>query len=155
MDAIIKKAELQDLETLNKISVESKRYWNYPEEWIKKWKDELTITTAEFTNQSIYKLICQESIVGFCSMNETETNYNVLHLWVRPKFIGKGLGKFLLNETLSKVVIKNKDIVLEADPNAEKFYQSQGFETFDKIESYPKGRYLPVMKKKTSIASIL
>ena len=45
-----------------------------------------------------------------------------------------------------EVVNEPKEIIVESDPNAEAFYTSQGFETFDKIESFPKGRFLPVMR---------
>ncbi len=147
MKAKIKIAEIKDKEILNRISIESKMYWNYPRGWIEKWKDELTLIENDFSEQSIYKIVEVDLIIGFCSIKEDEDKYEIVHLWISPEFIGKGYGKFLLNETLQKVVKKEKPVIVEADPNAESFYSSQGFETFDKIESYPKGRFLPLMKR--------
>ena len=68
-------------------------------------------------------------------------------MWIKPDFIGKGLGKYLLNETINRVVDKEKPIIVEADPHAESFYSKQGFHTFDKRQSHPENRLLPLMKR--------
>ena len=46
-----------------------------------------------------------------------------------------------------RVGVQTEDPELRELIEAEAFYASQGFETFDKTESFPKGRFLPVMKK--------
>jgi len=144
---MIIKAEIEDIPTLNKISIGSKKHWGYSEELIALWKDDLLITTKYFKKVDIYKLLIKSKIAGFCAISENAENYEVDHLWVLPVFIGKGWGKGLLNTSLQKSVVKEKSINVVADPNAEGFYASQGFKTYDKIESLPKGRYLPVMRK--------
>lgn len=147
MNAVVNKAEVNDITILNKISIESKMYWNYPKEWIDRWLDDLTLTEKDFLDQHVYKIDKSGSIIGFCSMKEKENAYEIMHLWIKPEFIGMGYGKLLLNDTIKKVVTNGKVIIVEADPNSESFYSSQGFITFDKTESYPKGRFLPIMKK--------
>jgi len=144
---MILKAEIEDIPTLNKISVTSKKHWGYSQELIELWLDDLTITTDYFPKVHIYKLVIESQIVGFCAISENAENYEVDHLWVLPEFIGKGWGKELLNTSLQKSVVKDKSINVVADPFAEAFYVSQGFKTYHKIESIPKGRYLPVMRK--------
>ncbi|KAA3611048.1 MAG: N-acetyltransferase [Calditrichaeota bacterium] len=136
-----------DLEVLNAISIESKMHWGYPKEWIEKWVDDLTLTENDFADQKIFKLEKDKAIIGWCSIQENETSYEVMNLWVKPDFIGSGYGKILLHESLKKVASKKKSIIVEADPNAEAFYASQGFVTYDKIESYPKDSFLPLMRK--------
>jgi predicted GNAT family N-acyltransferase len=64
-----------------------------------------------------------------------------------PEYIGMGLGKQLLAESIRAFVKEEKEIIVKADSNAEPFYRSQGFVTFDQVESFPKGRYLPVMRR--------
>jgi N-acetylglutamate synthase-like GNAT family acetyltransferase len=140
-------ANRSDLDALNKISVASKSYWGYPQDWMDKWLPDLQLTENDFSVQSIFKLEVGKSIIGFCAIQENKSNYEIMHLWVLPDHIGKGYGALLLNESLKKSVTQIKDIIVEADPNAEAFYARQGFSTFDKIASYPKGRFLPVMKK--------
>ena len=109
--------------------------------------DDLTISAEKFDEQSILLAEQDDQIIGFCAIKEAPEQFEILHLWLLPQHIGKGYGKQLLHETLHALTSKNKPIIVEADPNAEAFYSSQGFVTFDKIESYPKGRFLPVMRK--------
>ena len=147
MKASIFKAEIKDMEILNSICFDSKMYWNYPPEWMEKWKDELELKANDLLSQHIFKMQEESgSIAGFCSVKENEAEYEILHLWIRPEFIGKGYGKYLLRESLHRVAVKEKPVIVEADPNAEKFYASQGFTTFDYRQSYPEGRLLPLMK---------
>ncbi|MDN3643334.1 GNAT family N-acetyltransferase [Lutimonas halocynthiae] len=139
-------AEIKDIEALNHISLASKRYWNYPEEWIRRWKDDLRISELDLIDLEIRVVTIDDQIKGFCAIREADSYYEVEHLWLRPDTIGKGLGKALLLASLESAVNKDLPILVEADPNAEVFYKKQGFVTYDKKESFPKGRYLPLMK---------
>ena len=140
-------ADINDLESLNTISMTSKAYWGYPESWIEKWTHELTLDEDKLSNQNVLVLENENKPIGFASIVEHDDNYEILHLWVLPTYIGKGFGKSLLKEIIRTFVTARKEIIVEADPNAEPFYQSQGFITFDRVESFPKGRFLPVMKR--------
>jgi ribosomal protein S18 acetylase RimI-like enzyme len=140
-------AEISDLETLNTISVKSKSYWGYPESWIEQWMDELTLDKDKFSMQNVLVVETEHKLIGFASIVEHSKNYEILHLWILPEYIGMGYGKKLLEKTIHTFVKSDKEIIVEADPNAEPFYQRQGFVTYDKVESFPKGRFLPVMKK--------
>lgn len=140
-------AEFHDLPTLNTISVSSKKYWGYPEAWIEKWMDDLCLDESKLAHQNVLILEEKNQALGFCSIVENGKDYEILHLWVLPEFIGKGYGKKLLEETIKRYTKNHKPILVEADPNAEPFYKSQGFVTYDKIESLPKGRFLPLMKR--------
>ena len=140
-------ADINDLEVLNTISVKSKGYWGYPESWIQRWLDELTIDEEKFSEQHILVIENDSELFGFSSIVENNDNYEILHLWILPEYICNGFGKRLLEKTIRSFVKKDKEVIVEADPNAEPFYQSQGFVTFDKVKSFPKGRFLPVMKK--------
>lgn len=139
-------AEIKDIEVLNLISLTSKRHWKYPEEWISVWKEDLTLDENDLLESSIIVLEIRNVVKGFCALKEHSDHYEVLHLWLLPELIGKGLGKALLNNSLEQVVLKEWPILVEADPNAEEFYKKQGFKTYGKKESFPKGRYLPLMK---------
>ncbi len=135
-----------DLKTLNKISMASKRYWGYPEEWMARWKDDLTINDKHLSDASVIVLEVNKTVSGFCVIHEDSMHYEVLHLWLKPEFIGQGLGRALLFYALQEIVVRELPIIVESDPNAEVFYSKQGFVTYDKKESFPKGRFLPLMK---------
>lgn len=141
-----RKAEITDITVLNRISVTSKRHWGYPEEWIENWKEDLSLTASDLNSQETLVMDFKRKIIGFCSIKDHGDRYEVIHLWILPEFIGKGYGKILLKETLTLFVLEDKPIWVLADPNAESFYNKQGFTTLEKVESFPKGRYLPLMK---------
>lgn len=142
-----RKAVTADIEALNLVCLASKRYWNYPEAWISMWKDDLTLTEQDLMEASVLVLEVEGHVKGFCSIKSHEDAYEVLHLWLLPAFIGKGLGKDLLENALDRVFDADLPILVEADPHAEAFYKKQGFRTYGKKESFPKGRFLPLMKK--------
>ena len=135
-----------DAEELSEISLAAKSYWQYPDEWLTRWKEELTITPDYIQQHHICTLQSIYQIVGFCALEKHEDHYEIAHLWLRPAFMMKGLGKQLLHRTLA-VVEPGTEVRVLADPHAESFYQKQGFTTYDQLESSPSGRFLPLMKK--------
>lgn len=136
-----------DIEALNAVSVASKRYWNYPEEWIERWLTDLEFTREKFEAQRIIVLEHEDRVIGFCAIAENQDDFEITNLWLLPQFIGKGLGKKLLAEAISRYTDQSKPLLVEADPNAVPFYKRQGFVIIDKVESFPPGRFLPIMKR--------
>jgi N-acetylglutamate synthase-like GNAT family acetyltransferase len=126
----------------------SKRYWDYPDEWIKLWNEDLTINEGDFDKMSIYKLVAGASTIGFCAISLKPEELEIEHLWLLPEKIGLGYGKYLLNSALEEcLVVGIKQILVIADPNAQPFYAKLGFEIIDYINGKPEGRRLPLMRK--------
>ena len=148
MNVNIIKAVQEDVPTLNRISLASKQHWGYPQEWIDHWREDLKVTPTHFQENTVIKAMLDTTIIGFCIMGETDNEYEVLHLWIDPPYIGKGYGKTLLNQSMEMVITQPKDILVEADPYAESFYKKMGFDTIGEVKSvYPEGRVLPLMRK--------
>ena len=139
-------AQPTDAEELSEISLAAKSYWQYPDEWLTRWKEELTITPEYIEQHHVCTLQSIYQIVGFCALEQHPDHYEVSHLWLRPAFMMKGLGKRLLLHTLSAVE-PAAEVRVAADPHAELFYQKQGFVIYDQVESTPPGRWLPLMRK--------
>ncbi|WP_323756386.1 GNAT family N-acetyltransferase [Roseivirga sp.] len=144
-------AQIEDIDELNLISFTSKQHWGYPEEWMELWKEDLLLTETDFEIQQIYKLVLEGKIIGFCAIQELTEAYDVTNLWIEPAHIGLGFGKMLLSFCIEKAVKNDKPIIVEADPNTEAFYANQGFVTYGQKESLPKGRFLPLMKRRYRI----
>jgi N-acetylglutamate synthase-like GNAT family acetyltransferase len=142
-----RKAKLSELKQLNQISLLSKKHWGYPDDWIRHWTDGLTLSIDDLNTLKVTVLEMDSEPVGFCAIAEHADAYEIEHLWLLPEFIGKGLGRKLLQYVLNQIILKKLPVIVEADPNAEVFYAKQGFQTFDRKESFPKGRFLPVMRK--------
>lgn len=144
----ILKADIEDNEILTSITKKSKAYWGFSEDILKGWEHLLTVTKDYIEKNKVYKLILNEEIIGYYSYSFTdEKTINLDNVFVLPEFIGKGFGKILMNDFLENTKQLDIDkITLDAEPNAENFYKTFGFETIGKLESSIKDRYLPIME---------
>ena len=149
-DSSITIALPNDLEALTKISFAAKRHWNYPEEWIQMWAEDLTITREYVLTNNVYKLLAtNKEIIGFCAIEDYKNYFEVGHLWILPAFMGLGHGKALLNHSIKSSLCEyHLHIDVIADPNAESFYAKCGFETIEQVSGQPQGRKLPKMRRK-------
>lgn len=144
------KANINDHKVLTDITKKSKAFWGYSYEDLESWSDALTITKDYIENNEVYELIIDNLIIGYYSyFIEENKDAKLDNLFILPDFIGKGLGKVLMNNFLNKMKESNiKNIILEADPNAEKFYKNFGFIKIGQIETSIKNRFLPIMELK-------
>jgi len=146
----ITKSTIEDSEILTEITKKSKAYWGYSDEQMENWSELLTITKSYIETNNVYKLLDNDLTVGYYSyiyLNKKEVKLD--NLFVLPNYIGTGLGKLLMNNFLDR--IKNTEIekiILDSEPNAEKFYEYFGFQKIGQIETSIKGRYLPIMELK-------
>lgn len=146
-DLVIQKAELKDSPILTEISKSAKAYWGYPEEWLQLWENDLTITIAQIQQHHVFKLTRETEILGFCMIIEEGELVEIEHLWIRPKYIGKGLGKHLLTEVLQNVITQSHTTLsVLADPNVVGFYEKFGLKTIQYLSGQPEGRVLPLMQ---------
>lgn len=144
----IKKSYRTDAKDLTELTIRSKSHWDYGEKQIEEWREELTITEKYIDENQIYHLKVDDLLIGFYAYQpENKTVVKLNYLFVEPKFIGKGFGKLLMLDCKERVensgFIK---IVLDADPNSEKFYERHGFRVIGKLKSSIKDRYLPIME---------
>lgn len=146
----IKKTTKNDASDLTELTIQSKSFWNYGEEQIEAWREELTITEKYIEDNQVYKLLVGNSLIGFYAYQpENEDDVKLNYLFIEPKFIGKGYGKTLMMDFLNRIEnSKYKRVILDADPNAEKFYAGLGFRVIGKLKSTIKDRFLPIMEMK-------
>lgn len=144
----IERANINDDLILSDIAFKGKSYWNYTIEQLNSWKDELTISKDYINQFEVYKLIDKKQIIGFFSLLEIDSKtIKVDYFFMYPEFIGKGNGKRLIKSVIELSIKKSaKRIILDADPNAQKFYEHFGFIKYDEFKSSIKGRFLPQME---------
>lgn len=144
----VKKSTIEDSEILTEITKKSKAYWGYSDEQMGNWSELLTITKNYIETNNVYKLLDNDLTIAYYSyiyLNKKEVKLD--NLFVLPNYIGTGLGKLLMNHFLDR--IKNTEIekiILDSEPNAEKFYEYFGFKKVGQIETSIKNRYLPIME---------
>lgn len=138
MQIIIRDALVSDSEILTQISFASKRHWNYPDQYFDSWKDELTITPAYIKNNRVYVAEANGRIVGYFSLVEIKTDFWagkvfvskgfwLEHIFVLPEYIGKSIGRKLIDVLKLKCSeININKVKIFSDPNAKGFYDKLG-----------------------------
>ena len=144
----VEEAKTFDANELSELTIRSKSHWNYSKKQIEEWKDDLTITSDYINEKEVYKLIDNKSLIGYYSYFKlNEIDIKMENLFIEPKYIGQGYGKFLMSDFLQRIKEAGfKKVTLDADPNAEKFYSYIGFHIVGQLESSVKDRYLPIME---------
>lgn len=144
----IERATSDDNLVLTEITKRSKAHWNYSKEQIEAWVPILTISKAYISENETYKLIVGNMVLGYYSfIKESNSIVKLDNMFILPEYIGHGYGKILMKDFIERVrLIKIEKIILDAEPNAEMFYQKFGFVVIGKLESSIKDRFLPVME---------
>lgn len=123
----ILRAKPEDAAALSEIAFAAKRHWGYPERWIQGWTDILTIRPEFIAGNETYAAYVDEQAVGFYTLARQLNRMSLEHLWVLPKYMGKGFGRALFNHAVERAhALGFESIVIESDPNAEGFYKRMG-----------------------------
>jgi GNAT superfamily N-acetyltransferase len=113
----IRDAEKADASVLTDISFAAKKHWNYPKEFLERWKDELTITESYIENNLVFACEyigtndtqdIERHIIAYFSLFELEKDVTVNisdqavcfkkgwwleHMFIAPLWIGRGIGR--------------------------------------------------------------
>jgi GNAT superfamily N-acetyltransferase len=137
----IRKAGPADAASLTEISHAAKRYWGYPEHWIQHWSSDLTITADYILSNEVYVAADGDEIHGFYALTVSDEKVELDHLWLRPEYIGQGLGKELFIHALNLAATLGANAVeITADPNAAGFYERMGAVKVGELRSELDGR---------------
>ncbi len=143
----IEKANIDDNEILSEITKKSKTFWGYSEKQILEWSDDLTISKNYIESNSTFKLLDEDKVIGYYSYILEKPAVKLDNLFVLPEYIGKGFGRHLVNDFLTRMRSqKIKRIILHSDPNAEEFYLKIGFKKIGEFETSIKNRFMPIME---------
>lgn len=123
----IVRAKPEDAEALTDIAHPAKRHWGYRESWIGAWRDTLTMR-PEFLSANIAFIAIEERRpVSFYVLTTEDDGLHLDHLWIVPAAMGRGIGRALFEHAAAQAKDLGFDsIKIEADPNAEGFYERMG-----------------------------
>ena len=145
----IRRSSPEEAETLTTIALEAKRYWGYPEHWIKHWEADLTVTPDFIRDNQVYVAEADGEIRGFYALCVNGDKAELEHMWVTPACIGTGVGKELFLDAMERAAALDvRDVELSADPNAAGFYERMGAKQIGEVDSPIDGqvRKLPRLK---------
>jgi N-acetylglutamate synthase-like GNAT family acetyltransferase len=148
MNLHIRRAIPDEADVLTEIAHAAKRHWGYPENWIREWKSDLTITPEFIAANEMYVAMKGEEIVGCCAIAFGESFVELEHMWIRPEHMGTGIGRTLFLYVKERAAnLKIPALELSADPNAEGFYKRMGATRIGEVRSEIEGqpRILPRM----------
>src|SRR5258708_25625328 len=127
MNIQIRRARPDEAAVLTEIAHAAKRHWGYPENWIRQWKSDLTITPEFSAKNEGFVAMNGEEIVGCCAIAFSESLAELEHMWIRPEHIGAGVGRTLFRHVKERAAnLAIPALEISADPNAEGFYKRMG-----------------------------
>jgi N-acetylglutamate synthase-like GNAT family acetyltransferase len=148
---MIRPASVDEAAALTTIALDAKRYWGYPENWIRHWEADLTITSDFIRDHHVYVAEENGAVQGFYALCVTDDKAELEHLWVTPERIGTGVGKELFLDAMERAANLNVSAVeISSDPNAAGFYKRMGATQIGEVDSPVDGqdRKLPRLKIK-------
>lgn len=146
---MIRRASADEASVLTAIALDAKRYWGYPEHWIKHWESDLTISADFISDNHVYVAEVDGEIRGFYALCVNGNKAELEHMWVSPAFIGTGIGKELFLDAMERAAALDvRDVELSADPNAAGFYKRMGAKKIGEVDAPVDGqpRKLPRLK---------
>jgi GNAT superfamily N-acetyltransferase len=123
----IQRALQGDASILTRIAFAAKAHWGYPERWMERWREDLTITPEYVHQNEVHVAIAEGGPAGFYALVGEGRRVELEHLWVLPERMGEGVGRALFEHALRTAASLGAGVVgIEADPNAEGFYKRMG-----------------------------
>ena len=123
----IRRAAESEAGALSAIAMEAKAHWSYPAAQLEAWRKDLTITAAAIAASPAYVLELDDKLAGFYALGTPGSAWTLEHFWVRPEFMGRGVGRCLLSHAAGLAAQNGvATLAIDADPNAEAFYLANG-----------------------------
>lgn len=134
---------------LSALALRSKAHWGYPSEFIESCRKELFYSSEQFDSHKFSFVVAEiaGTVVGFYALEHIfTTEFELEALFVEPEFIGKGVGRVLMDHAKRTVTdLGGKSLVIQGDPHAARFYKMAGGVLAGERESDSiPGRFLPV-----------
>jgi len=145
----IVRARPADSPILSAIAWAAKASWGYPAEWLEQWRTDLNIRPEFIAENETFLGDLNGQIVGFHALVEQTEAWRLEHLWIQPEQMGKGFGRRLFAHAAAYAAERGAlSLTIEADPNAEAFYQRMGAIRVGTRETRIDGRVrvLPLLK---------
>ena len=121
------RAKPEDADALTAIAHAAKRHWGYPGRWLESWRDILTMRPEFIAANIAYTAIENGRAVGFYVLTTEEDGLHLDHLWIMPAAMRRGIGRSLFKHAVEQAGNSGFRLIkIEADPNAEGFYQRMG-----------------------------
>jgi len=144
---LFRAANPADAGELTELAISAKRHWGYAEALLELWIPELTFTSESIVAREV--LVADEGgqILGVAAVTKDAHQPELEELWIRPGWMGKGIGRNLLGRIWNPVFEAGASrLIVVSDPNAVGFYLRLGARRIGWHPSKPVGRFLPKLE---------
>lgn len=119
-------ARVSEVQALSALALRSKAHWGYPADWLQEWGPQLTLSRIDLENREVFVARGSDQPVGFYCLAFGD-RAALEHLWMDPRFMGRGLGRRLLEHAVARTALRGyPTLQVDADPHAESFYVRMG-----------------------------
>jgi N-acetylglutamate synthase-like GNAT family acetyltransferase len=127
VDVTFRSARPDEAEVLTEVVMRSKAHWGYSEEFMERCRKELAVHPDDVVPSRITVAEAAGRVVAVASLAGEPPEGELGMLFVEPDVIGKGVGRRLFRHMADIARgVGIRTIVLDADPNAEPFYEAMG-----------------------------
>lgn len=145
---IIRAVEPHEASYITELAMRSKAYWGYSAEFMAACRAELSVSADTLISPQFHVRAAEQAaeIVGFYTLETlSDTEFELEALFVEPEHIGLGIGRALMTHAKRyAAALGGRQLIVQADPNAERFYLAAGGKLIGKQESGSvPGRFLP------------
>ena len=124
----LRSARADEAEVLTELVMRSKAHWGYSDEFMERCRAELAIHAEQMAPSRMTVAEVEGRAVAVATLEGEPPEAELGSLFVDPDMIGKGVGRRLLQHMVEMARgIGARTMVLDADPNAEPFYEAMGF----------------------------
>lgn len=142
----IRRARDDEAGALTAIARAAKRHWGYPEAWVARWRDALTVTPAYVRGHPLFVAADEDRPRGFYALAMDGDKAVLDHLWIEPGWMGRGIGRELFSHAARTARgLGAARLEIDSDPHAEGFYLRMGARRVGQVPADVEGvrRMLP------------
>jgi GNAT superfamily N-acetyltransferase len=141
-------ARADEAALVSDLALRSKSHWDYPQEWLDKFRDELAFGPDDVLSRRMVVAESGVAVIGFYTIDGEPPDGELGNMWLEPECIGTGLGRRLWTDAIATAKAAGfATLSITADPNAEGFYLAMGARRVGEAASGSiPGRLLPLLE---------
>jgi GNAT superfamily N-acetyltransferase len=123
----LRDARKSELPSLSELCLRSKAVWGYDDAFMTACRAELTLHPEELRSTSLQLAVRDSTVVGLTQVKVTDTDADLLKLFVEPALLRSGVGRLLFEWATARARgLGAVRMMIEADPGAVPFYERMG-----------------------------
>ncbi len=127
-ETVFRRARADERELLDSMTLEGVRHWGHHETAPEAYADLVESLAREPgpENNPVFVLEENGGVIGFYELRDRGDHIELLRMFLRPDFIGRGYGRRLWDEAVATAGESSDRMLIMSDPAACGFYEAMG-----------------------------